>query len=93
MAQAGRPVTGQAARAQREDPRAEGAGTPIGPYDQMIAGHAQSRGLIVVTANTDEFRRVPGISVEDWTKADVSPRRTALRTRSRSTGRREVRSS
>ena len=43
------------------------AGTPIGPYDQMIAGHARSRGLIVVTANTDEFRRVPGISIEDWT--------------------------
>ena len=37
-------------------------GTPIGPYDQMIAGHARSRGLIVVTANTDEFKRVPGIS-------------------------------
>ena len=47
-------------------------GTPIGPYDQMIAGHARSRGLIVVTANTDEFKRVPGISIEDWTKADVS---------------------
>ena len=46
------------------------AGTPIGPYDQMIAGHARSRGLIVVTANTDEFRRVPGISIEDWTAAD-----------------------
>ena len=46
------------------------AGTPIGPYDQMIAGHARSRGMIVVTANTDEFRRVPGISVEDWTAAD-----------------------
>ena len=49
------------------------AGAPIGPYDQMIAGHARSRGLIVVTANTDEFKRVPGISVEDWTKADASP--------------------
>ena len=48
-------------------------GTPIGPYDQMIAGHARSRGLIVVTANTDEFKRVPGISVDDWTQADVSP--------------------
>ena len=46
------------------------AGTPIGPYDQMIAGHARSRGLIVVTANTDEFRRVPGVAIEDWT-ADV----------------------
>lgn len=45
------------------------AGTPIGPYDQMIAGHARSRGLVVVTANTDEFERVPGIAVEDWTKA------------------------
>ena len=44
-------------------------GTPIGPYDQMIAGHARSRGLTVVTANTDEFNRVPGIAVEDWTKA------------------------
>ena len=49
------------------------AGTPIGPYDQMIAGHARSRGLIVVTANTDEFERVPGIVVEDWTQADISP--------------------
>ena len=49
------------------------AGTPIGPYDQMIAGHARSRGLIVVTANTNEFKRVPGVSVEDWTKAEVSP--------------------
>ena len=49
------------------------AGTPIGPYDQMIAGHARSRGLIVVTANTGEFKRVPGISVEDWTKAEVAP--------------------
>ena len=48
------------------------AGTPIGAYDQMIAGHARSRGLIVVTANTDEFARVPGIVVEDWTQA-VSP--------------------
>ena len=48
-------------------------GTPIEPYDQMIAGHARSRGLIVVTANTDEFKRVPGISVEDWTTADASP--------------------
>ena len=47
-------------------------GTPIGATDQMIAGHARSRGLIVVTANTDGFGRVPGISVEDWTKADGS---------------------
>ena len=48
-------------------------GMPIGPYDQMIAGHARSLGLIVVSANTREFMRVPGISVEDWTAADASP--------------------
>lgn len=42
------------------------AGTPIGPYDQMIAGHARSRGLIVVTNNLREFERVPGLRVEDW---------------------------
>jgi len=43
-----------------------GRGTPIGPYDQMIAGHARSRGLIVVTNNLKEFERIPGIRVEDW---------------------------
>lgn len=42
-------------------------GTPIGPYDQMIAGHARSRGLITVTNNRREFDRVPGLRVEDWT--------------------------
>lgn len=39
---------------------------PIGPYDQMIAGHARSLGLIVVTNNLGEFSRVPGIRVENW---------------------------
>ena len=42
-------------------------GTPIGPYDQLIAGHARSRGLITVTNNRREFDRVPGLRVEDWT--------------------------
>lgn len=42
------------------------SGTPIGPYDQLIAGHARSRGLIVVTNNRREFDRVPGLRVEDW---------------------------
>ncbi len=42
-------------------------GTPIGPYDQLIAGHARSRGLIVVTNNRREFDRVAGLRVEDWT--------------------------
>jgi len=43
-------------------------GKQIGPYDQMIAGHARSRGLVVVTNNTKEFRRVAGLRIEDWTK-------------------------
>lgn len=47
------------------------AGTPIGPYDQMIAGHARSRGLIIVTNNLREFQRVPGVRVEDWVRGDV----------------------
>ncbi|HGS4434674.1 TPA: tRNA(fMet)-specific endonuclease VapC [Vibrio cholerae] len=42
-------------------------GTPIGPYDQMIAGHARSLGLIVVTNNTKEFERVDGLRIENWT--------------------------
>lgn len=42
-------------------------GTPIVPYDQLIAGHARSRGLIMVTNNRREFDRVPGLRVEDWT--------------------------
>ncbi len=41
-------------------------GQPIGPYDMMIAGHARSRGLIVVTNNNKEFERVSGLRVENW---------------------------
>ena len=41
-------------------------GTPIGPYDLLIAAIARSRGLTVVTHNTGEFNRVPGLAVEDW---------------------------
>ncbi len=44
--------------------RAEGA--PIGPYDLLIAAHALGRGLVLVTANIKEFRRVDGLQVEDW---------------------------
>lgn len=43
-------------------------GTPIGPYDQMLAGHARSRGLVLVTNNTREFERVAGLQLEDWTQ-------------------------
>jgi len=41
-------------------------GTPIGPYDLLIAGQARSRGLTVVTRNVGEFRRVDGLQVEAW---------------------------
>lgn len=41
-------------------------GRSIGPYDQMIAGHARARGLVVVTNNMKEFERVPGLRVENW---------------------------
>ena len=44
------------------------SGKPIGPYDQMIAGHARSRGFILITNNTREFRRVPGLRVENWAR-------------------------
>lgn len=45
----------------------EKQGTPIGAYDTMIAGHARSLGLIVVTNNEKEFKRVDGLRVENWT--------------------------
>lgn len=41
-------------------------GTPIGPYDLLIAGTAIAHNLIVVTRNTREFARVPGLRVENW---------------------------
>jgi len=42
------------------------AGTPIGPYDVLIAGQALARSLTLVTHNMREFQRVSGLSVEDW---------------------------
>lgn len=44
----------------------ERKGTPIGPMDMLIAGHAKSGGYILVTNNTREFVRVDGLMVEDW---------------------------
>lgn len=41
-------------------------GTPIGPYDAMIAGHARANGLVLVTNNVAEFARVPGLMLENW---------------------------
>ena len=45
----------------------EGKGKVIGNMDMLIAAHAKSIGGTVVTNNTDEFRRIDGLKVEDWT--------------------------
>ena len=45
----------------------EKAGMPIGPLDTQIGAHALSLGSVLVTNNTREFRRIPGLDVEDWT--------------------------
>jgi tRNA(fMet)-specific endonuclease VapC len=45
----------------------EARGLPIGSLDLLIAAHAVSRGVTLVTNNTQEFLRVPGLRVEDWT--------------------------
>ncbi len=45
----------------------ESEGTPIGPYDTMIAAQGLSNTLTVITHNTKEFKRVPGLSLKDWT--------------------------
>lgn len=42
------------------------AGTPIGPYDLLIAGQALNRGWTLVTSNTREFSRIEGLALEDW---------------------------
>lgn len=44
----------------------EAAGTPIGAHDLLIATISLSRQLTVVTANTGEFQRVPGLQIENW---------------------------
>lgn len=44
------------------------AGTPIGPNDTAIAGHAIAVGAVLVTNNTREFARVPGLILEDWAR-------------------------
>jgi tRNA(fMet)-specific endonuclease VapC len=41
-------------------------GTPIGPYDILIAGQALARGLILVTNNLREFARIDALKLEDW---------------------------
>ena len=47
----------------------EKSGRPIGGNDLLIAAHALAAGLVLVTHNTSEFRRVPKLQVEDWLEA------------------------
>ena len=42
------------------------AGTPIGELDTLIAAHAKALDLVLVTNNEREFRRVPGLRIENW---------------------------
>jgi tRNA(fMet)-specific endonuclease VapC len=44
----------------------ERLGTPISAYDNLIAGQAMARNLVLVTHNLREFSRVPGLKIEDW---------------------------
>jgi tRNA(fMet)-specific endonuclease VapC len=44
----------------------ERRGKPAGPHDLLIAAHARAEGLTVVTNDVREFRRMPGLSVENW---------------------------
>jgi tRNA(fMet)-specific endonuclease VapC len=45
----------------------EQSGTPIGPWDVLIAGQARRSGATLITANVAEFKRVPGLDSQDWT--------------------------
>ena len=44
----------------------ERKGTPIGSLDTLIAAHALSQKLTLITNNTKEFKRVPGLKIENW---------------------------
>jgi tRNA(fMet)-specific endonuclease VapC len=43
--------------------------TPIGPFDTQITAHAQALGVTLVTNNLREFKRVPGLRLENWADA------------------------
>src|SRR6266571_8215656 len=48
----------------------ERAGTPIGPYDVLVAAQARRRNAVLITANRREFARVPRLRFEDWAKPE-----------------------
>lgn len=64
-----------AAAAHSADIRAalEREGRTISPVDLLIAGHARSRGLVVVTGNLREFSRIAGLRCEDWLTDQIPP--------------------
>ena len=45
-------------------------GSPIGPNDTMIAGHALSRDAIVITNNVKHFSKAPRLKIENWVRHD-----------------------
>jgi tRNA(fMet)-specific endonuclease VapC len=48
----------------------ERLGTPIGPYDVLVAAQARRRDALLVTANGREFARVPRLKFEDWAASE-----------------------
>jgi tRNA(fMet)-specific endonuclease VapC len=52
----------------------ERLGKPAGPLDMLIGDHARAEGLIVVSNNAREFRRLPGVRVENWVDGGGAPR-------------------
>jgi tRNA(fMet)-specific endonuclease VapC len=58
-----------AAEAARMRGWLESQGLMIGPYDILLAGQGLAAQLVVVTNNTAEFARVPGLSLENWQQA------------------------
>ena len=48
----------------------ERVGQPAGGNDMLIGGHARSEGLILVTNNTREFLRMPGLRIENWVEGE-----------------------
>ena len=56
-------------RAHERRAALERGGTPMGPYDILIAAQARRRRAALITANPREFARVPRLKTEDWTAA------------------------
>lgn len=51
----------------------EKKGTPIGPLDTLIAAHAKSQNLTLVTNNEKEFERIPDLKIENWVNENNNP--------------------